>query len=325
LIGGPEIALALHHAALHGLTIESAAITVATNLVDQAGSLRELIDLLDRVLQAGLTDQRLTDRLTGELDRLTVSEPGPLLVAFPALVRIERYRTLSTLSEPLLPIRIIIDRAVERLCVGLPAFLSGRVGDDVKSLIEVDLAMGILFSEATESSLSSESSKSRCSLWPAALRQLLDLIDLNPQIAGCACLLLWQARRLSAEEFDRQLSRALSAATDPRDTAAWIEGLLAYSGSRLIFDERLLPALDRWLCGIDAEHFQRILPILRRTFAGFSPAERRHIDERLTAQMTSRGERIDGARAALVRPILDRMLGQDPMAGQNGLNTDNHI
>lgn len=316
LIGGQEISLALNHAVLHGLTIESAAITVATKLVDQAGSLRELIDLLERVLKAGLTDQRLTERLTGELDRLTVSEPGPLLVAFPVLVRIERYRTLSTLPDPLPPIGIILDRAVERLCVGLPAFLSGRVGDDVQSLIEVDLAMGIL---------SSEGGKSRCSLWPAALRQLLDLIDLNPQIAGCACLLLWQAQQLSAEEFDRQLSRALSAATDPRDTAAWIEGLLAYSGSRLIFDERLLPALDRWLCGIDAEHFQRILPILRRTFAGFSPAERRQIDERLTAQMTSPGERIDGARAALVRPILDRMLGPDQMAGQNGQTANTHI
>jgi hypothetical protein len=42
----------------------------------------------------------------------------------------------------------------------------------------------------------------------------------------------------------------------------------------LIHDDALLGVLDRWVRSLDDTDFLQVVPLLRRTFGGFSPAER---------------------------------------------------
>ena len=46
-----------------------------------------------------------------------------------------------------------------------------------------------------------------------------------------------------------------------------------------VTEPRLLAVVDAWLCGLDAETFDGLLPLVRRTFATIVPAERRTIGE----------------------------------------------
>jgi hypothetical protein len=71
--------------------------------------------------------------------------------------------------------------------------------------------------------------------------------------------------------------------------------------------------LDAWLRGIGEVHFMQVLPLLRRTFSQFPPAERRQIGERLKPTMAAVGRGatvsvdfdLEAALAAL--PILKRI------------------
>ena len=73
--------------------------------------------------------------------------------------------------------------------------------------------------------------------------------------------------------------------------------------------------VDRWLCGLSDEHFMRIAPLVRRTFADFSAPERRDLGERARRPSgpAVRGPDAvpawDAGRAALPLPLLRQILG----------------
>jgi hypothetical protein len=74
----------------------------------------------------------------------------------------------------------------------------------------------------------------------------------------------------------------------------------------------LWQVFDSWLTGLKPETFVQILPLLRRTFSTFQPAERRMMGEKVTGTSgrTSRVvERLDEARGDAVLPLLEKLLG----------------
>jgi hypothetical protein len=79
--------------------------------------------------------------------------------------------------------------------------------------------------------------------------------------------------------------------------------------------------IDAWVAGVGDELFDDLLPLLRRTFSGFSAPERRMIGDtarRLdgSGAVADRAagaldEALDLERAARVAPLLRRILGVD--------------
>ena len=59
--------------------------------------------------------------------------------------------------------------------------------------------------------------------------------------------------------------------------AAWLEGFLQGGGSFLVHDRALLGLVDAWLASLNAEAFQTVLPLVRRTFGTFTAPERARI------------------------------------------------
>jgi hypothetical protein len=106
---------------------------------------------------------------------------------------------------------------------------------------------------------------------------------------------------------------ALSTASEPAQASGWLEGFLQASGLLLLHDEALWQVLDDWATGLPAEAFKAVLPLLRRTFATFTPAERRQIGEHVKhgtriLAVAADGD-LDPARADLALPLVALMLG----------------
>lgn len=90
-----------------------------------------------------------------------------------------------------------------------------------------------------------------------------------------------------------------------------MEGLVSGSGLLLVHDRELLAVVDEWLASVDDDTFDQVLPLLRRSFAGFQPGERRMIGEAAAAiqSSTTPGERMRTVREGLDRSRASEVLG----------------
>jgi hypothetical protein len=111
----------------------------------------------------------------------------------------------------------------------------------------------------------------------AALAGLAQRRDLHGLLAGRVVRLLTDAGVLPREEAARRFAAHLSVGVPAAGKAAWAEGFLAGGGLLLVHDRELLAILDGWVAGLDEQDFMDALPLLRRTFGGFAPAERANI------------------------------------------------
>jgi Family of unknown function (DUF5682) len=80
-------------------------------------------------------------------------------------------------------------------------------------------------------------------------------------------------REEAADRFAAHLSIGIPAAGQ----AAWAEGFLSGDGLLLIHDRDLLAILDGWVAALPDRDFMDVLPLLRRTFGGFTSPERANI------------------------------------------------
>ncbi|MFJ9808392.1 DUF5682 family protein [Streptomyces sp. NPDC101158] len=118
--------------------------------------------------------------------------------------------------------------------------------------------------------------------WAGVLRRLAGRERVPGVLRGRAARLLLDEGRLGEDEAARLMGLALSPGTPPADAAAWIEGFVGGAsggGLLLVHDDRLLGLVDDWLSDVPAEAFTDVLPLLRRTFAGYESGVRRTLGE----------------------------------------------
>jgi hypothetical protein len=153
--------------------------------------------------------------------------------------------------------------------------------------------------------------------WRITLRSLSARDAVHALVRGYCCRLLVEQQQLDEAELGRVSSLALSPAVASEQGAAWLAGLLRGSGLVLVHHDAVWSALDRWLAELPPDRFPAMLPLVRRAFAGFSPAERRVMGEKIArmaqgqSRPMAREEQvpIDIHRASAVLPVLARILG----------------
>ena len=99
---------------------------------------------------------------------------------------------------------------------------------------------------------------------------------------------------------------------DPVAVRAFMAGFFADGAVLLIHDAELRRLLETWVAGLDEEEFVELLPLVRRTFGTFSPAERRMLAERVVSRPAAAAtpiEAIDLDRAAPALATVDLILG----------------
>jgi len=320
----PAFTIQVIERAVWGNTIAQAATAYMKHLGDTASGLASLVALLDRALLAHL-DEAAVFLIAQVQARSTLSgDVGNLMDALPALARTWRYgnvrqsaarlagEELAALSPTV--IAPIIKGLGARICIGLPLACASLDDDAAQQMVERI--------EAVQRSLEIVDLPELLADWQATCRQMSNQQGLHGLLAGRCCRLLFEQRILSADDLAQQLSLALSPSLaywpghDPRQGAAWLEGLLRGSGLLLIHHKTLWSVLDQWVAGLAPDRFEAILPLLRRTFSAFAAAERRQMGERvrrglMQAEPGGLGLQVDPKRADAVLPLLAQLLGRE--------------
>jgi hypothetical protein len=303
----PELAVAIIDAAQWGTTVAAAA---AARVTGQARTARELPAVTAAVESVLLAD------LPGALPAVLAAlgdkaardrDVSRLMAALPALVRALRYGDVrgtdtGALSE-------VAGALVIRICAGLPAAVTS-LADDAAAAMKTRLD-GVHAAVGLYAQTAGEAERDR---WIAVLAGLAGRRDLHGLLAGRVTRILVDSQELSQAEAAGRFAAHLSVGPTAADKAAWAEGFLAGSGLLLVHDRDLLAVLDDWVAGLADRDFLDALPLLRRTFAGFSAGERANLGAAVRQLGTAppaaaAAEPADEQRAAAVLRTVAAILG----------------
>lgn len=298
----PEFAVMSVDASIWGNTVRDAAAACGIHQAREAATLRQLTELLDLVLLAALPEsiETILDRV--QAISATTRDSSQLMDALPALARIWRYGNVR--QTDVATIERVIDGLVVRSCLGLPDACVSLNDEVAKSM-----RLRMLAFNGAISLLQQEMYRRQ---WFRVLGHLAQREKIHGSIGGVSCRLLLDAGEIEVEEVERLMGLALSTVVAPPHAAAWIEGFLDGSGLLLLHDDRLFAVLDRWLRSLPEKAFVAVLPLLRRTFSTFEPAERRQIGAKVRRDgkrtVSSTGD-LDLDRAAMALSSLEQLLG----------------
>jgi hypothetical protein len=308
----PMYAVALVTQSRWGNTIAEAS---AARLLDEAVSLDRLELVAARLEQSFRADlPEATAGLTARVGALAAvaADVTALLAALPALARSLRYGSVR--AHDSVAVSGVVEAMLQRAIVGLPAAVGGlddAGATEMVSHIEHGAeAVGILDRPELRE------------MWAAGLSSVCDRAGVHGLLVGRCARLLLDDRQMAPDEAATRLSAALSAGAGPEYTMGYLDGFLAGSGTLLVHDTRLFRLVDEWLVEQTDEGFEGTLPYLRRTFARFTPAERRALRDRARQTAASPGSAVlsEGAPAtsepAPALDLLDSLLGfGDPGEG----------
>ncbi|GAA0913382.1 DUF5682 family protein [Nonomuraea longicatena] len=299
----PEFDLTLIEAAALGTTVQGAATARVEERAREARSsqgdgLGGLAALVEQCLLAGLAEAlpevlgALSDRAARDTD------VAHLMDALPPMVRAHRYGDVR--GTPAGDLAAAIGSMSARIRVGLPAALTGLADDAAPAMLaRVD---------AVHAALAQYADRDEQADWLRTLRSALEAA--TGTVAGRLTRILLDAGAL--DDVPARMSREMSRGSGPARAAAWIEGFLSGGGLLLVHDQRLLGLLDDWLARLTPDGFTQVLPLLRRTFAGFAVPERRAIGERVRSPGRGRspGPDLDARRASAAEATVLAILGR---------------
>jgi hypothetical protein len=302
----PEMMIALVEKAPWGNTIEAAANAFVLQRAEQATDLAQVLLLLNATLPSELP--AATEAVVRRMDQLAsgTTDIAVLLEAIPPLVDLKKYGNVRQSDTEL--IGFILNSLFYRLLAGLPV---GCSGIDEQQATE----MSNHIQKAHQAVLLLDDAAYRTD-WGSTLQVILDNPLSAPFLQGTCCKLLYDSQFLDAERTAAQFSLALSSAQPPTVSVQWLEGFLSNAAMVLLLDERIWGMVDQWMADIDDDAFQAVLPLLRRTFSGYSGAEKRKIAAKAkrtnttgnAGPMAEQAEYFNMERAARVLPILEKIL-----------------
>jgi hypothetical protein len=296
----PEYLVRLIELGVWGNTIEAAAAAFTMHQASEAADLEQLSLLLGDLLLANLPDavHALVSRI---LSAAAVgADVAKLMDALPPLAEVFRYGNVRQTDKDL--IRRAIDGVLPRILVGLGGAVASLNDEAAKfmeqRIVRVHEAVQLLDSPGDVEQ------------FLACIGRIADQPSVHGLVRGRCTRLIFDSGSFTSDEVARRMSLTLSRGSDAAQAAAWVEGFLSSSGLLLLHHRELLGVIDEWLVSIPAEVFIEQVPLLRRTFSTFAPAERRQIGERLSKEegpsglVPSRQLDLDAGRAARVIPIL---------------------
>ena len=300
----PEFAIQLIEAGFWGNTLAAAASKRLVTQAQDTPSLAQLASMAHESLYANLPTavDCLMQRL--QLEAAVNSDVVQLMLALPELARLLRYGDVRKTSVE--QVGHVVSGMITRICIGLPNACSALNEDAAETLFKHIQAVQEAVNLLDNSDFSTQ--------WTQTLHTLLDQHGLHALLAGRCCRLLLQAAVLDEAETARRFGLALSTANEPAQAASWVDGFLRGSGQLLIYDEMLWNLIDGWVSELNAETFQQLLPVLRRTFASFTAPERRQMGERVkqgqaALPTVAAVNDLDSNRAASALPLVAMILG----------------
>ncbi|MDX8350245.1 DUF5682 family protein [Cognatiyoonia sp. IB215446] len=278
----------------------------------KARDLPEMVTLLSRGLLAGLGERLapFASDLAGDIGNY-----GTFSTVTQAL---QRLMFLQRSSGPLrvpakLDLQGVVETAYRRLvylCDELPRTTEEQVADRLDALrLITEILRGTDYAGLDRDLLND------------ALDRAADEIT-EPVILGAVLAVCVQAGLRQADELVRAVEGRLTGVSlDLPARIGVLRGILHSSPTLIRHAKGLLPAVDTFLCGLDAEEFLELLPHLRLAFTALNPRDTDHLAEELArmhdiqaGQLLSTSDTISEAdltRALAIEQKLHASLQQD--------------
>ena len=299
----PELTIRVIELSAHGTTVAAAATHRLLERATVATALADLVQILDDALLADLPDVVLPVVVRVEAQAAHDPDVVQVIDTLGPLARALRYGDVRGTDATAL--RRVFDGLVIRALAG--ALMACRSLNDDAAAAMVERLAGV------QAALALTDHHARRGEWPAVLNLIAERSDVHGLVQGRATRLLHDGGAWKRSQVGNRVSRALSVGTPPAMGASFVEGFVAGSGTVLVHDRELLDVIDAWVSSLAPESFVATVPLLRRTFGGFEPAERRQLGMLLAdlapATGTGFGAEIDELRAAAALATVRHMLG----------------
>lgn len=264
----PEMMVELITKGIWGNTVREAATAWLLHQIQKANSIQDLAKWLEIVLPGELLEAnrllllRMNDLAAVSHDVLE------LLKVYPPIARAYRYGNVRKTDKNML--FQLLDGLITRISLSLSNLSYQLDEESANQLFHLmdTTHNAVLFLEQSDWKQA----------WLQALRHLHQ--HTHPLLDGFVVRLLFDLRELDPSTAANSLRLALSIGNDPLFSASWLEGFLKGSSSVLLHDNDLWEVLQSWTAELPEEDFLSLVPILRRTFSRYEPAERRRIGEK---------------------------------------------
>jgi len=300
----PDFAIRIIEAGMWGNTVYEAASNFVFSAKDKQQNLAQLTQLIEQALNADLKE--VIDELTQQLSDLSAltTDIFNLMDALPSLVNITRYGSARNFNTQ--AVQTVIKSIIPRICIGLPGSCVNLDEEATQAVFQRIIKVNRALHTLNESKYNNA--------WYLALAQIMNHMK-GGVLSGLSTRILLDKKNILPNIAATKMSLALSKANPPLDSARWIEGFLNGSGLLLIYNEDLWAIVDEWIASLKEERFMEILPVLRRTFSGFSPPERQKMLDLVKNAKKGKSrkrkikETINEERAKEVIPIVETILG----------------
>ncbi|MCS6930394.1 MAG: DUF5682 family protein [Saprospiraceae bacterium] len=295
----PDYTVQLIEAGQWGGTLEEAAVHYLCWQLSSEKSLSKLVELLSDALKADLP--ALLEPLLKRLEESSAQNQDILALIDAALPLIEMLRYGHARQLNLEAVEQLLQRLIPRICVQLPGACVELPNDTAAQLLKRVLAMHrVIHLWHPEVYLP---------LWQEALLQIAERG--SPLVAGLCVRLLLEDEVYTVQQATEEMQFRLFHGRSSWDSASWLEGFLHEGGLLLLYRPALWQVLDDWVCALEKEAFDQVLPLLRRTFSALSESERKKLF--MLVRHTQRGDvhsrpaELDSIRLELLRPLLEKL------------------
>lgn len=288
-----------------GNTVAEATEKYVVHAAEENTSLSAVCALLEQTIPAEL--HNAVEVLIRQINNMAAASGDVMLLmeVIPNMVNVTRYGSVRKTDADL--VLGIISSMVTRICVSLPAACTAVDDEAAAHLLELFFKLNDAVNILQQDDIRQQ--------WQQTLQVIAAAKNSAPVIAGYATRLLSDYKLLQGEALISTFSYAMSSSNAPAIAAAWLEGFLKGSGTILLVDQDLWDLLNNWVAGLPEDIFKQVLPLLRRTFAGFSQPDRKKLGEKAkggkagSSHTRSNAARFDEARAVQGIPVVLQLLG----------------
>jgi hypothetical protein len=267
----PELSINIIEKGNWGNTVLEAAEKFVIDKANGTDALNTVTGLLENTIPAEL--HRAVEVCIQCINNLAAASGDviQLMEVVPGLVQVTRYGSVRKTDADL--VLGIVNSMLTRIYVSLPAACKAVSDDAAQKLLDLFFKLNDAVNILQQSDIIRQ--------WQQTLQSIAGTDNTAPVIAGYATRLMADYKLLEGDELVRVFHFAMSSATEPDKAAAWLEGFLKGSGTILLIDNDLWNLVNNWVGFLEEETFTRVLPLLRRTFAGFSSPERKKLGEKV--------------------------------------------
>ncbi|MBK8954774.1 MAG: hypothetical protein IPM34_04355 [Saprospiraceae bacterium] len=302
----PDLEMTLIQRGLLGNTLEDACVQYLNKIVSKGMPIDQIAYRLEHSLKADM--YAVWPLLSDALDE--------------ALLEQQDYVLLSELIQPLLHIcdygslhntdvnwiLKVLDKLIPKLVILIPDQTVHLKEDRARKMLTALLNVQHYFSRFPDHDFSGSWFQKLTSI---SVNQLV-----HPLLRGKCWSILVEKKVCSESEFLKAIQFEFSSHRDIPTMAFWLEGFISAQAGFFLLQPDVVQVLDKWVGGLEVEHFKSQLPLLRRCFSSMSTGEKQRIFRILmdsgNADMSEQTWYLDEQRSKFMLPLLKRFLIKEP-------------